>query len=220
MNVRLALMTVLASGIAITMAAMGLATWLEAASFVSGALCVWLTVKESVWNFPIGLINVTTFGVVFFKSRLFADASLQVVYFILGVIGWWMWLYGGEHHSRLTVGRASKRELITTIICVAIGTIAIWKLLQPVSGSAPFWDALTTSISLGSQWLLNRKRLENWIGWIIVDAIYVPLYIYKELYLTAILYAVFFVMATSGLKVWTQKWLEQRLLAGMGARRA
>lgn len=220
MNLRLALMTALASAIAIAMAAMRLATWLEAASFVSGALCVWLTVKESVWNFPIGLINVATFAVVFFESQLFADASLQIVYFILGIIGWWMWLYGGEHHSRLGVGRASSRELVVTVIAVVIGTFAIWKLLEPVGGSARLWDALTTSISLGSQWLLNRKRLESWIGWIIVDAIYVPLYVYKELYLTAILYAVFFVMATSGLKVWTQKWLEQRLLAGMEARSA
>lgn len=106
---------------------------------------------------------------------------------------------------------------MVTIIAVIIGTIAIWKLLEPVGGTARFWDALTTSISLGSQWLLNRKRLENWMGWIIVDAIYVPLYLYKDLYLTAILYGVFFVMATAGLRVWTQKWLEQRVLAGMEA---
>ena len=77
-----------------------------------------------------------------------------------------------------------------------------------VGGSASFWDALTTSISLASQWLLNRKRLESWIGWIIVDVIYVPLYIYKDLYLTAILYGLFLLMAVMGLRAWHAAWRE------------
>ena len=75
---------------------------------------------------------------------------------------------------------------------------------------------MTTSISLVSQWLLNRKRLENWIGWIIVDIIYVPLYVYKELYLTAILYALFLVMAIIGLVQWRQSWLAQRAASPEG----
>src|SRR4051794_32099592 len=91
----LSLLTTAVSVIAAVMAALGYASWLEAASFVTGAVCVWLTVKENVWNFPIGLLNVATFSIVFFESRLFADAGLQVVYFVLGVMGWYLWLYGG-----------------------------------------------------------------------------------------------------------------------------
>jgi nicotinamide mononucleotide transporter len=185
---------------------------LETIGFITGAICVWLTVRQSVWNFPWGLVSVVAFSVVFAQSKLYADAGLQIVYFALGVMGWYLWLYGGEDHSQLKVARASRFELVAVIGTAAVLTITLWKSLHHVGGSASFWDALTTSISLGSQWLLNRKKLENWFGWIVVDIIYIPLYVYKELYLTAILYAIFLVMATIGLLQWRKSWLENRRL--------
>ncbi len=196
------------SVLATAMALLRLASWLESASFITGALCVWLTVKQNIWNFPLGLINVATFCVVFFESRLFADAALQVVYFGLGIVGWHLWLHGGKNRSPLKVARASYWELSLICVVVAASTLGLWKVLGMVGGSASFWDALTTSISLASQWLLNRKRLESWIGWIIVDVIYVPLYIYKDLYLTAILYGLFLLMAVMGLRAWHAAWRE------------
>lgn len=186
--------------------------WLEAASFITGGICVWLSVKQNIWNFPIGLINVTTFGVVFFEAKLFADASLQVVYFILGICGWYMWLYGGKHRTTLTISRASIFELIVLSGFTVLSTICLWQLLHRWGGSASFWDALTTSLSLVAQWLLNHKKLESWLTWILVDAIYVPLYLYKELYLTAILYAIFLIMAIVGLRTWRANWQKQNLV--------
>src|SRR3954465_7102957 len=103
MNSGLAFLTVAASILAGAMAAFGFASWLEAASFVTGAVCVWLTVRESVWNFPIGMLNVATFAFVFVRARLYADAGLQVVYFVLGGIGWYLWLYGGKGRTALPV---------------------------------------------------------------------------------------------------------------------
>lgn len=196
--------------IACVLAAVGRATWLEAVSFVTGALCVWLTVKQSIWNFPVGLVNVATYGIVFFHSRLFADAGLQVVYFVLGLSGWYLWARGDERHAALKVVRAGPPELLALLVVVSMSTVGLWQALGYVGGSASFWDALTTSISLAAQWLLNRKRLENWIAWIVVDVIYVPLYAYKELYLTAILYALFLVMAILGLRAWRACWLATR----------
>lgn len=206
MNPRESTITAVLSGIAsllaVLMALCNLATWLEAASFVTGAICVWLTVRQSIWNFPIGLINVATYCVVFYRAALFADAGLQIVYFVLGALGWRLWLHGGKDRSQLQVSRAPTSEIAVICGLVAVGTVLLWQLLRHVGGSASFWDALTTSISLASQWLLNRKRLESWAGWIIVDAVYVPLYISKELYLTALLYGVFLVMAMMGLRAW------------------
>lgn len=205
----LLVLTLLTSALAVYMAQSGRASWLEAASFVTGAVCVWLTVRENVWNFPIGLLNVMTFSVVFFRAGLFADAGLQVVYFFLGCIGWYMWLFGGARHTKLKIARASQTELFIIVVFVVVMTLGLWKLLSHVGGSASFWDALTTAISLASQWLLNRKRLESWIGWIVVDVIYVPLYLYKSLYLTAVLYAVFLCMAVIGLRQWHASWRQQ-----------
>lgn len=203
-------LTVAAAVLGAAMAINGAATWLEAVSFLTGALCVWLTVKENIWNFPLGLVNVATFCVVFFNAQLYADASLQVVYFVLGVVGWYQWLHGGKERSALRVSLASTAERLLVLASIVTLTVILWQTLRLVGGSASFWDALTTSISLAAQWLLNRKRLENWIAWIVVDVIYIPLYAYKELHLTALLYAVFLVMATMGFFHWRKTWDDQR----------
>ena len=201
-TVVLAGLTLVTSLLAIWMWRGGNASGLEAVSFVTGAVCVWLTVRENIWTFPIGLLNVTTFSIVSYRAGLFGDAGLQVVYFVLSCVGWYMWLYGGERRTAMKVGRTSVHELSFVIVLIAVGTVLLWKVLHLAGGSTTFFDGLTTSMSLGAQWLTNRKKLESWIFWIVVDVIYVPLYIYKDLHLTAILYAVFLCMAVMGLVQW------------------
>ena len=200
----LAALTACVVGIGAMAVALGQASRLEAVSFVAGAVCVWLVVKENIWNFPIGIINTAGYAVIFFEARLYGDASLNVLYCALGIMGWYMWLFGGEQNEPLRVVRAKSLEMGLVVLLVALGTAMLWKTVRLAGGSSPFWDALTTSLSLGAQWLLNRKRVENWILWIVADAIYVPLYIYRGLNLTAVLYAVFFVMAVMGLRRWRQ----------------
>lgn len=192
-------------------------TPVEAFAFVTGALCVWLTVKESAWNFPISLINVVAFFVVFLRARLFADMSLQVVFFILTLVGWYLWLFGGTRRTALKVSRCKPVGILISLAATALITAAWWPVLKMVDDSAPFFDALTTAISLTAQWLLNSKRLENWHYWILADLLYVPLYLYKGLYLTSLLYGVFLVMATMGLIEWLATWRKQRAAAAAPA---
>lgn len=212
----LAILTAIVSAISIVSVVYSWATALEAFCFSTGAVCVWLVVRENIWNFPIGILNVLGFAIVFFHAKLFADAGLQVVYFFLGCIGWVMW-YRGQMKSgtgstqKQPVGRVGSVELVLLSLLALIGTVTLWLTLHNVGGSASFWDALTTCISLASQWMLNRKQLENWIGWIVADIIYIPLYLYKGLFLTSLLYAVFLAMAIVGLKEWHRRWQSQRL---------
>jgi nicotinamide mononucleotide transporter len=180
----------------------GFTTRLEAFSFVTGVLGVWLTVNQSVWNFPVGLFSVATFSVVFFESGLFADAGLQLVYFILTSLGWYLWVFGGNRHSRLRVTQASRREISVVVAACFVLTLCFWRMLSHWSGPASFWDSFTTAASLGGQWLLNRKKLESWWFWIVVDIIYVPLYLFKALYLTAFLYLLFVGLAVAGYREW------------------
>ena len=198
----LPLLTGAVSAIAAVMCVNGQASVLEAVSFVTGAVCVWLTVRESVWNFPIGLVNTATFFVVFVESRLYGDATLQVIYFILGLSGWHQWLFGGQNRTALLVSRAPLPEMRSLGGVVVAGAIVLWQALHALGGAATFWDATTTSLSLGAQWLLNRKRVQNWDLWILADAIYVPLYLARGLTLTAMLYAVFLGMAFAGRRRW------------------
>lgn len=199
-------MTVATSLLAAVMVHLGNASWLEAASFVTGAVAVWLTVRENVWNFPIGMVNVATFSVVFAQAGLYGDAGLQGVYFVLLALGWYWWLHGGQQHTQLRITRTTRPELATLAASGVFLTLGLWAGLRYVGGSASFWDALTTGFSLVAQWMMSRKRLECWLGWIFVNVIYVPLYVSKGLYLTAVLYAVFLVMAVMGYRQWRQTW--------------
>jgi nicotinamide mononucleotide transporter len=204
-----AILTVAASLLSATMVVLELSTWLEAASTITGALCVWLTVREKIWNFPIGLVNAATFFVVFWRAALYADATLQIFYFVLGIMGWYAWAYGGVNRSSLTVSRTPAKELVAVVTTTAVLTLGMWPLLRHWGDSSPLLDSLTTCFSLASQWLINRKRLESWIGWCLVDAVYVPLYVSRGLYLTALLYAVFFIMAAMGYRAWQLSWRRQ-----------
>jgi nicotinamide mononucleotide transporter len=203
--------------VALVMLHQHLTTWLEAISFVTGAVCVWLTVVESTWNFPIGLANVATFVVVFYQSRLYADTALQVVYFVLGVIGWYLWLYGGEKRSRLLISNASVARMLRVGAAIVVMWVIMIFVLRAVDDSAPVLDGLTTALSLGAQWLLDRKNIQNWHLWIVADLIYVPMYGYRHLYLTAVLYAVFVWMAFIGLFAWRRTWRELMVRPGVAA---
>jgi nicotinamide mononucleotide transporter len=176
----------------------------EVLGFITGAVCVLLVVEQNIWNFPIGLANNIFFIALFMSSRLYGDMALQVIYIVLGVIGWWQWLYGGDNHTELKVSRTTFREFLILCFIGLIATIVLREYLIRVNDSAPFLDALTTVLSLCAQYLLNCKRIENWFFWLTADIIYVGLYIQKNLYLTAVLYALFIILCVSGFIAWRQ----------------
>lgn len=174
----------------------------EVLGFITGALCVWLVVKENIWNWPIGIVNNIFFVVLFFEASLFADMGLQVVYIVLGFLGWYWWLRGGKNKTTLKVGRIGWLESSTLVVVALIATGVMTRYLESINDSAPFLDALTTVMSLVAQYMLTKKLIENWGVWISVDVIYIGLYIYKDLYLTAALYLIFLLMCIKGWYEW------------------
>jgi nicotinamide mononucleotide transporter len=175
----------------------------EILGFVTGALCVVLVIRRNIWNWPAGLANNGFYLVLFFQAGLYADAGLQIVYLALGAYGWWAWLHGGVDRSPLDIRRTLPREAVVLVTITVVGTLALAILLRSVTDSTvPLADGLTTTLSLVAQWMLTRKLLENWWVWIVADVLYVGLYIYKDLRLTAVLYAVFLVLCVLGLRAW------------------
>jgi nicotinamide mononucleotide transporter len=174
----------------------------ELLGFVTGAASVWLTVKAHISNFPVGIANSAFFLVLFLSARLYADSGLQAVYIVLGFAGWWQWLRGGTGRGRLVVARSGWPLLAACAAFVAFATWGLTLLLGWAHDIAPFWDALTTALSLAAQFLLNLKRIENWAFWILADIIYVPLYAVKRLDLTAIVYVLFLGMCFMGVAMW------------------
>jgi nicotinamide mononucleotide transporter len=174
----------------------------ELLGFVTGAACVWLTVLARISNFPVGIANSAFFLVLFLSARLYADSGLQVVYIVLGFAGWRQWLHGGTERSRLTVARSGWPLLAGCVVFAAAATWGLTVLLTAAHDIAPFWDALTTAVSLTAQFLLNLKRIENWAFWIAADLVYVPLYVVKRLDLTAIVYVLFLALCITGVRAW------------------
>src|SRR5262245_56819012 len=155
-------------------------TWAELLGFVTGGACVVLSVLAHVSNFRVGILNSAFFLVLFLSARFYADAGLQVVYIALGFAGWWQWLRGGPKRAALRIARAGPGLLLGCLAFVVGGTWGLTVLLTAVRDAAPFWDALTTAISLAAQFLLNAKKLENWYFWLAADLIYVPFYFWKR----------------------------------------
>ncbi len=177
-------------------------TWAELLGFLTGGACVYLTVRSRISNFPVGIANSALFLVLFLSARLWADGVLQVVYIVLGFVGWWQWLYGGERRTSLVVGWARSRTVVACAAFVVVGTVGLTFVLRAADDVAPFLDALTTCLSLAAQWLLNAKRIQNWFFWIAADCVYVPLYATKHLVLTAAVYMLFLGLCGAGLRTW------------------
>ena len=181
-------------------------SWTEFLGFGSGALCVWLVARQHIANWPIGIANNVLFVLLFTQAGLYADAGLQVVFITLAAYGWWTWTHGGGPGSSvLPVRRTTRTEWTWLLAAGVVATLALTLLLDRATDSTvPFWDALTTALSLMATYGQCRKRLESWWLWIAADVVYVPLYAHKELYLTSLLYIGFMALCVAGLLNWSR----------------
>ncbi|MGW7100728.1 nicotinamide riboside transporter PnuC [Streptomyces sp. NPDC054838] len=192
-------------------------SWTEILGSVTGAVCVWLVARQHIANWPIGIANNVFFIVLFAQAGLYADAGLQIVFIALAAYGWWSWTHGGGPGTAgaLPVRRTTRAEWAALAAAGAVGMLALTLLLGRVTDSTvPFWDALTTALSLMATYGQCRKLLESWWLWIAADLVYIPLYVYKGLYLTSVLYGGFLLLCVAGLAGW------RRELAGRGVRTA
>lgn len=180
-------------------------TPLELISFVLAVITVVLNIRQTHWAWLFSILSSATYGVVFFGARLYGDMALQVVFIVVSVWGWYQWLYGGARHEGLVVTRlgAASRWYAIGAWLVGFALIALF-LRTWTNTDVPHIDGFLTAGSLVGQLLLSRKKVENWHVWIAVDVLYVGLYVYKGLILTAILYAVFIVLAWIGLRTWSR----------------
>lgn len=182
----------------------GLATTpLELLSFLLSVATVWFNIRQSHWGWLFAIISSATYGLVFFGSRLYGDMGLQLVFISVSIYGWYQWLHGDDSHERLPVTELTTRgRYLAAAAWLGGFAVLAWFLKSYTDTDVPHSDGFLTAGSLVGQLLLSRKKIENWHVWIIVDVLYVALYLHKNLVLTAILYAVFVGMAVMGLRAW------------------
>ena len=173
---------------------------IAANAFVAAAII--LAGRNSIHTWWTGIIGCGIFTLVFFAARLYADVTLQAFFIVTGFVGWWRWLHGG-HGTELPV-RFSRPALLAGSTCAAAAVAAGygWLLQRFTNAYAPFLDSVVLTFSVLGQLLMMERRVENWWCWLLVNTIAVPLYASRGLYVTAALYAAFFVNAAVSLVRW------------------
>jgi len=171
----------------------------ELLAVITGAASVWLLANNRPLGWWVGLVSVAAFSWVFFEVRLFAEVAIQAFYFVTSVLAIRLWMRGGPMQRGVPVSSVPVRVVVITVPIVVFSTLAAMLLLERIGGAVPFWDALTTVLSLTAHVWLVRRYAQSWWIWVTVDLIYVPLYFSRGLPLTSALYAVFLVMAIYGL---------------------
>ncbi len=184
---------------------------IEAIAAIASAWSVWLLAKNNPLGWWIGLIGVIAYAAVFYQVKLYGEVAIQSFYLITSLQAIYIWLRGGENSTEKPVCRISKLWLILTAVLVTVGVFGLRTVLVSLGGAAPFWDALTTILSAIAQLYLMERYLESWYLWIVADTIFVPLYASRGLYLTSILYAIFWLMAIHGLQNFQRIYSEQKL---------
>ncbi|PCH70951.1 MAG: hypothetical protein COC06_03145 [Bacteroidales bacterium] len=180
---------------------------IEIIGTIAGLIFLYLEIKQNKWLWPVGLFTSLMYIYVFFIAKLYADMSLQFYYVLISVYGWIAWSKGAGQ-KELPVTRLPKELFLilfgaSMLIYVAISFV----LVNYTDGSIPYWDAFTTALSIVATWMLARKILEQWLVWVIVNAVSLGLYIYKGLYPTSILFFFYTVLAVVGYIHWKKDML-------------
>jgi nicotinamide mononucleotide transporter len=194
-----------------------LSTWLQEQSLleiigvITGILCVYLAAKNNIWNWPIAIVSVGIYIVIFLEAKLYADTGLQVYFLAMNIYGWWFWSRKPADAPKVPVKRISKKEILLSLLGIGVFTAFIGFFLYHKTDAAfPFVDSFCTACSLVAQIFLARKVVENWLIWIFVDIIYVGVYLAKGLHLTAGMYALYIYIALMGYLAWRKEFNQQK----------
>jgi nicotinamide mononucleotide transporter len=183
-------------------------SWLEMVAFVLAIVMVVMNMRVRPIAWPLAIVSSLLYFALFWNSRLYGDAGLQIFFALIALWGWWQWLRGTRADgTALQVSALPARAGLWLLGALALAWPATGLFLKTYTDTdVPWWDAFPTAASVIGQWLLGRKYIENWLAWIVVNVVSVGLFAYKGLWLTVLLYAVFIAMSFAGWRAW------QRLL--------
>ena len=178
--------------------------YIEVLGAVLGLVYIFLSIRQNIFTWPVGLLTSALYIYVFFKTKFYADMALQVYYVGVSIYGWYYWMKGnpGKENKLQVVHTPRKFRIPLMIISMVFFLFIAWILKNFTDSPIPFWDAFTTAFSLTATWMLARKYLETWLIWIVVDIVSTILYAVKDLWATVILFTVYTGMAAVGYFQW------------------
>ena len=180
--------------------------WLEYIAVVFGIASVIFSRLENILVYPVGMINTAIYIYLYITHGLYADASVNLYYTVMSIIGWKMWARKQEGHSTLIITKSNTKDWISAFIFFGTCWIILYLVLKNFTDSTvPKADAFTSAAAFTGMWLMNKKKIENWIWWIITDLASIPLNFYKHLVFTSFQYLVFLILAFMGYITWMKK---------------
>ena len=193
---------------------------IEIIAVVFGVLSVWYAHKENIWVFPLGIINVLIYIYICISAQLYANAGINVVYFLTNVYGWYNWSRTHDEQGILQISRNTNiQNLLWFLSAIILYGVIVW-ILHTVNQDDPLYldsilpwiDGMNTSFFLCATVLMTMKKIENWWFWIAGNVLSIPVYFSQGLYFTSLQYAIFLVIAVMGLREWNKRWAERRSL--------
>lgn len=176
---------------------------LEVAANVFNLISIVMARRNSVHTWWSGIVGCVLFGILFFQVQLYADVSLQIFFVVTSLLGIWNWQHGGDEKAELPISRMNWKHFVSLVALALVCTGAYGAALYRwTDASFPFVDSIVLTLSILAQFLLMGRKLENWLVWIVVNSVAIPLYASKELYLTATLYTFFLGNAVYGWYTW------------------
>ena len=179
--------------------------FLEFLAVIFGFLSVWFAKGNNILVYPTGILSTSIFVYLLVISELYGDASINGYFFVMSFYGWYFWTRKKSGEIINQIGRISLSEKIVSVFLFALAIIVIFSIyyfFDKWATISAYLDTLTTGIFFVAMWLMSRRKIEHWTFWIIGDVLSVPLYIYKGLFLTAIQYFVFTIIAIMGYREW------------------
>lgn len=188
------------------------AAWYEIVAAVAGIASVWFSRKESIWVYPVGLINTTIYIFISYKYHLLGEATVNFYYTVMSIYGWWLWARKDEqtHTYLLNITKSNRKEWVQQLLFFAAIFIIYYLVLHYAKqyffeGVIPFADAFATATAFTGMWLMAKKKVESWYWWLATNITSIPLYFVKNLMFTSVQYMVLLVLAIFGLLEWKRK---------------
>ncbi|MFV0365425.1 MAG: nicotinamide riboside transporter PnuC [Mangrovibacterium sp.] len=182
--------------------------WAELLGTILGLIYIFLSVKQNIWTWPVGLACSVLYIYVYFHAKFYADMALQFYYVGVSIYGWYFWLKGNKQNKKkeLAVSRCTDKQWLLLLLSAMALCLFIFFILNDYTDSpVPLGDAITTALSLVATWMLARKLVEHWTLWIFIDAYSTYLYVQKDLMPTALLFIVYTIMAIVGFVQWKKE---------------
>lgn len=179
--------------------------FLEITAVIFGLLSVWFSKQNNIWVYPTGMLSTSIYVYLLLKWGLLGDMLINGYYFIMSVYGWYVWTRKVDTENVTPITHTTPKENKTSFV-IFIATIVfvfvIYQLFQKWNDWTAYVDTATTAIFFVGMWLMAKRKVENWLYWIVGDLISIPLYFYKGFTFTSLQYFIFTILAIYGYRAW------------------